>query len=101
MGARIESTGEIETRCDTAGLCAGGTAKLVFRAFDDVSPPFTIKVRAPSGKIILERVIRELPTGRPQSPPPVTFTVSAPGAYKIEVVQIYGSQTGNATLDVP
>ena len=100
MPAKIVSSGDIETMCDTTGLSPGGTAKLVFRAFDDASPPFTIKVRAPGGKVILDRVIRELPTGRPQSAPPVTFPVAAGGAYRIEINQLYGGCGGEATLDV-
>lgn len=101
MPASIESSGEIETICQTDDLAAGKTARLVFRAWDDVSPPFTIKVRSPGGKTILERVIRDLPTGRPQSAPPVTFSVSQSGDYKIEIAQLYGDATGEATLHVP
>ncbi|MBI4955529.1 MAG: hypothetical protein HY908_26140 [Myxococcales bacterium] len=100
MPAKIVSSGEIETICDASGLTSGGTAKLVFRAFDDASPPFTIKVRAPGGKVILDRVVRELPTGRPQSAPPVTFAVAAAGQYRIEITQLYGGASGQATLDV-
>jgi len=37
-----------------------------------------------AGKTIVERVLRELPTGQPQSAPPITFTVSSPGEYKVE-----------------
>ena len=101
MPARIESSGDIETICQSTDMAAGGTAKFIFRAWDDVTPPFTIKVRGPDGKMLLDRVIRELPTGRPQSAPPVTFVAPSVGPYKIEIAEIYGSKkTGNATLHV-
>jgi len=97
----IESSGDIETICQTDDLAVGKSARLVFRAWDDVSPPFTVKVRSPAGKIILDRVIRDLPTGRPQSAPPVIFSVSQGGEYRIEISQLYGDAMGEATLHVP
>lgn len=100
MSATIESTGDIETICQSDDLAPGRTARLVFRAWDDASPPFTIKVRSPTGKTILERVIRDLPTGRPQSAPPVTFSVATSGEYKITVSELYGEAAGEATLRV-
>jgi hypothetical protein len=72
----------------------------VFRADDEAAPPFNIRIRSPSGKVILERVIRELPTGRPQSAPPVQFAASAAGDYKVEIWQLYGKQRGDAVLHV-
>jgi hypothetical protein len=74
--------------------------KLVFRAEDDADPPFVLKIKAPSGKVILERVIRDLPTGLPQSAPPVGFTASAGGEYKVEIKQVQGRQKGEAVLRV-
>jgi hypothetical protein len=99
VAATIESTGDIESICQD-DLTAGQTAKLVFRTLDDASPPFTVKVRAPDGKTILERVIRELPTGRPQSPPPVMFSVAQAGRYQIEIKELYGGAVGEATLTI-
>jgi hypothetical protein len=101
LAAKIESTGDIESICQTADLAAGGTASLVFKAWDDVTPPLTVKVRDPNGKVILDRVIRELPTGKPQSPPPLTFTAVETGAYKITIAELYGKASGEATLHVP
>ena len=100
MAAYIESFGDIESICQQPNLGAGETVRLVFRSWDDVSPPFTIKVRGPGGKTILDRVIRELPTGRPQSAPPVTFTVKANGAYNIHIKELYGKAEGEATLTI-
>ena len=100
MPANIQSAGDIESICQQPSLSAGGTLRLVFRSWDDVSPPFTVKVRGPDGKTILDRVIRELPTGRPQSAPPVTFTVKITGAYQIHIKELYGKAEGEATLTV-
>jgi hypothetical protein len=96
----VESSGDIETVCKQSPIRAGDVVELVFRAYDDAEPPFNIKIKSPSGKVIVERVLRELPTGKPQSAPPVQFTVSAPGEYQIQIKQLYGKQQGDATLRV-
>jgi hypothetical protein len=96
----VENTGDIETICQSDPAKAGEVVKLVFRSDDDAAPPFTVKVKSPAGKVIVERVLRDLPTGKPQSAPPVTFTPSAPGAYKVEITQLYGKQRGDATLHI-
>lgn len=99
--ATIESTGDIESICQSAdALKSGDTARLVFRTWDDASPPFTVKVRGPDGKMVLERVIRELPTGQPQSAPPITFAVHGSGRYAISIKELYGKKEGVATLTV-
>lgn len=100
MARTIESVGDIETICKTDPARAGEEIKLIFRAEEDAEPPFNLKIRSPSGKVIVERVIRDLPTGKPQSAPPVTFTASAPGEYKVEIKQLYGKQKGDAILRI-
>ena len=67
---------------------------------DDYEEGFRVMKAGQSGKVILERVLRELPTGKPQSAPPIQFTASAPGDYKIEIWQLYGKQRGDAILHV-
>jgi hypothetical protein len=96
----IDSGGDIETICKTDPAKAGEEVKLVFRAEEDIDPPFTLKIKSPAGKIIVERVIRDLPTGKPQSAPPVAFTPSASGEYRIEIKQIQGKLRGEAVLHV-
>ena len=59
-----------------------------------------MKVRSPSGQVIVDRVLRELPTGRPQSAAPLAFTVSMPGDYKVLIKQLHGKQHGEAVLKV-
>ncbi len=100
MARTIESVGDIETLCKTDPAKAGEEIKLVFRTEDDVEPPFTLKIKSPAGKVIVERVIRDLPTGKPQSAPPVAFTPSSGGEYKVEIKQIQGKQRGDAVLRV-
>ncbi len=100
MARNIDSVGDIETVCQNDPAKAGEELKLVFHADDEPDPPFNLRVKSPQGKIIVERVLRELPTGRPQSAPPVVFTASSAGAYKIEIKQLYGKQKGDATLHV-
>lgn len=99
MPAKIESHGDIEIICSTHDLAPNKIAKVIFRTVDMPSPPYQIRIKSPSGKIILERVIRELPTGAPQSPPPVQFTVQK-GQYEIHIAQIKGTAEGMAVLDV-
>jgi hypothetical protein len=99
MSAKIESHGDIEVICSTHDLAPNKTARLIFRTVDLPSPPYQIRIKSPTGKIILERVIRELPTGAPQSPPPVQFTVQK-GDYEIHVAQIKGGAEGTAILSV-
>ncbi|MEZ4297274.1 MAG: hypothetical protein R3B70_20085 [Polyangiaceae bacterium] len=100
MARTLESTGEIETITQTDPVTTGDTVKLVFRAEDDAEPPFTVKIRSPSGKVIVERVLRELPTGKPQSAAPLQFTVSGPGDYKVEIKQLNGKARGESVLKV-
>ena len=100
MARTLESTGDIETISQTDPVTTGDTVKLVFRAEDDAEPPFTVKIKSPSGKVILERVLRELPTGKPQSAAPLQFTVSATGDYRIEIKRLNGKERGEAILRV-
>lgn len=101
MARTLEGTGVIETILQTDPVSTGDTVKLVFRADDDAEPPFVVKVRSPTGQVILERVLRELPTGKPQSAPPLQFTLSASGDYKIQIKQLQGKAQGDAVLRVP
>ncbi len=100
MARTIESSGDIETVCTTSPLHVGDTASLVFRTFDDPGPPYNLRVKSPSGKTIVERVLRELPTDQPQSAPPITFMLSVSGEYKVEIKQLYGKQRGDAVMHV-
>jgi hypothetical protein len=96
----IEVSGEIEIVLEAAAdLGPNNMARLVFRIYEDAIPPFQIRVRSPSGNLIVERVIRQLPTGEPQSPPPVAFSVQR-GVYDIHISELRGKADGHATLTV-
>jgi len=97
--ATLETQGDIEIICETADLGPNKNAKLVFRTWGEAQPPYQIKVRSPTGNVIVERVIRQLPTGDPQSAPPVSFTVQK-GTYEVFVGQLRGGAEGRATLVV-
>ena len=100
MPATIECSGEIEILCEgLAELGPNKMAKVVFRTYEDASPPFQIRVRSPSGNTILERVIRVLPTGEPQSPAPVAFSVQQ-GDYDVHITELRGRAEGHAILSV-
>lgn len=100
MPATIECHGEIEIVCQAIGdVAPNKQAKLVFRTWEDAGPPFQISIKSPTGNIIVERVMRILPTGEPQSPPPVTFTVIK-GKYEIAINELRGTAEGHAVLDV-
>lgn len=100
MSATIESTGAIDIECETAGLAATKMARLTFHAWDDAKPPFQLKIHSPTGNLIVDRVIRDLPTGEPQAPDPVAFSVVS-GEYRIVIRELRGKARGEATLRVP
>jgi len=104
MAARIDSHGEIETMIHGEGGARAGIGDrilLVFRAIDDPDSPISVLIQSPTGAKIVDRVLRELPTGLPQSAPPVEFIPSHRGEYSIEVREIRGKQQrGRAVLSV-
>jgi hypothetical protein len=97
--ATLETSGDIEVRCDTEDLAPNKMARLVFRAHEDAQPPFQVEIRAPSGNTIVKRVLRVLPTGAPQSAPPIIFSV-VKGDYEITITALKGTAEGRATLHV-
>ena len=98
MSVELQSSGDLEILCAERRAEPGATLTLVFRALDDSSPPYALKIRGPGGKVLLERVLRELPTGRPQSAPAVSFPAAVAGVYAIELKELYGKLRGEATL---
>lgn len=96
----VESSGDIEVLCRQRSAALGGAIQLFFQAYEDPKAPFCVKVRAPSGKVILERVLRDLPTGKPQSAAPLELVATAGGDYRVEIKELYGSGRGEAVLRV-
>lgn len=112
MASNIESSGDIEVSCSTTAANArpgvhlfgaitpGDRLYLVFTPIDATSPPYALKIVSPSGATIMDTILRDLPTGLPQSPPPVEFVVSAKGTYRVEIREMKGRQRGEATIKV-
>lgn len=104
MAARIDSSGEIETLFHDTVLQRevdiGDRLLIVFRSQSEPEGSVSVIIHSPSGSKIVERVLRDLPTGMPQSAPPVEFVPSARGNYTVEVREVRGSQRGHATIKV-
>ncbi len=112
MSALFEPSGEIEIFCYPTGagtrssipffdsVTIGDRLSLVFTPGDGSAPPHTLKVFSPSGANILDMIVRDLPTGTPQSPPPIEFVVSAKGVYRVEIREQRGRQRGEVKLRV-
>ncbi len=112
MSTHIDSSGDIEVHAFPSGrgmqvgvpffadATVGDRLSLVFTPIDAVTPPFSLKIVSPSGSTIMDTNVRDLPTGLPQSPPPVEFVASARGIYRIEIRELKGRQRGEAKLKV-
>lgn len=104
MTVRIDSTGEIETLFHDTILQreaeVGDRLLLVFRTQSEPEGSVSVNIHSPSGAKIVERVLRDLPTGMPQSAPPVEFIPSAKGNYTVEVREVRGARRGQATIKV-
>jgi hypothetical protein len=112
MSGPIESSGDIEIFCHTGGSTRRGSVpffdaievgdrlSLVFIPNDGSNPPYALKIFSPSGGILLDTLVRDLPTGGPQSPPPVEFVVSSKGTYRVEIREVRGRQRGEAKVRV-
>lgn len=109
---RIQSTGDIEIFCHPAGasgrgsvpffdaITVGDRLALLFVPDGSPEPPYTLKIFSPTGANILDTLVRDLPTGAPQSPAPIEFSVSARGVYRVEIKSRSGRQNGQATIRV-
>jgi hypothetical protein len=108
-----DSTGDFEIRCYKAEvarthggigafepLSAGDNLGVIFIPPDSGPPPYSIQIRSPSGQLIVDRVLRDAPTGGPQSASPVEFVASLAGRYVIVVKRLSGTHRGEATVQV-
>jgi len=96
----IENSGDIEVIANPDPARAGDQVALSFRPNADSSPPFQLKIRSPSGKLIIDTVMRELPTSVAQSGKPIVFVASVAGDYKVEIKQLTGKDFGEAVFRV-
>jgi hypothetical protein len=112
MAGPIESTGDIEVFCFLSTstrrgsvpffdeITVGDRVSLVFTPGDGTTPPYSLRIVSPTGTSILDILVRDLPTGTPQSAPPVEFVVSSRGVYRIDIRELRGRQRGEARLRV-
>lgn len=113
MSGPIDSTGDFEVFAHIAGAAnsrssvpsydeigIGERVALLFLPAEGSNPPYTLKIFSPSGVNIIDTVLRDLPTGSPQSPPPFEFVVSMPGSYRIEIREVRGRHRGESKLRV-
>ncbi len=111
MAAPIESSGDIEIFCHPTSassrgsvphfekINAGARLALLFVP-GETTPPYALKIFSPSGTNIVDQLVRDPPTGSPQSPPPIEFVVSTNGVYRIEIRSLNGRQRGDAKVRV-
>lgn len=99
----IDSAGEIEivvVSSRAAKFTMGERVSLVFRPIDAPNPPYTLRITSPSGKSIVDTIVRSLPTGEPQSAPPFEFSPSVLGVYTIELKESKGRAYGKGSLKI-
>jgi hypothetical protein len=103
MAHLTESSGEIEIISLSPRLQAfviGYRVQLIFKPIDLPNPPYQLKVWSPSGKTIVDTIIRSLPTGEPQSAAPFEFLPTVNGIYKIRLSEMKGRAYGEGKLQV-
>lgn len=108
----IQSSGDIEIFCHPVGASSRGSVPffdkfsvgdrlaLLFVPDGTAVPPYKLKVQSPTGSVMIDTLVRDPPTGAPQSPPPIEFIVSAKGVYRVEVRSLQGRQQGEARITV-
>lgn len=103
MAQFIESSGEIEivslfSRAQRFTI--GDRVQLIFKPIDEPNPPYQLRVVSPTGKQIVDTILRALPTGEPQSAPPFEFAPSVSGTYKVEIREMKGRAFGKGDLKI-
>jgi hypothetical protein len=103
MAYVIESSGEIEIislASRTKKFAMGDRVQLVFKPIDQPNPPYTLRVLSPTGRSIVDTIVRDLPTGEAQSAPPFEFSPSVNGIYVVEIREMKGRAYGKGDLKV-
>lgn len=70
------------------GRTRDGRVRMVFSDRSQDVGPVSLRVRNPAGKVVVERVLRDLPTRDSSLCPPVSVPVPHAGDYTIEVKPI-------------
>lgn len=103
MAHFIDSSGEIEIvslQSRSQAFAIGDRVQLIFKPIDAPNPPYKLKVTSPSGKTIVDTIVRSLPTGEPQSAPPFEFSPSASGIYVVDLRETNGRAFGTGKLKI-
>ncbi len=103
MAQFIDSSGEIEIvnpAPRSHAFAIGDRIQLIFRPIDEPNPPYKLKITAPSNKVIVDTIIRSLPTDKAQSAPPFEFSPSVAGIYVIDIRETTGRAYGTAKLKI-
>lgn len=103
MAHVTESSGEIEiisVVSRTKKFEPGDRIQLIFKPIDEPTPPYKLRILSPTGKQIVDTIIRDLPTGEPQSAPPFEFSPAVTGLYVVEIRAMKGSAFGKADLKI-
>lgn len=103
MAQFTDSSGEIEIVVQNSRVAAfsiGDRVQLIFRPIDAPNPPYKLKVTSPSGTMIVDTIVRSLPTGEPQSAPPIEFSPSVLGTYTIDIRETKGRSFGTGKLKI-
>ncbi|MBK8254567.1 MAG: hypothetical protein IPK82_18105 [Polyangiaceae bacterium] len=103
MAHITESFGVIEVvslSSRSSAFSLGDRVQLIFRPIDAPNPPYSLKVISPTGSMIVDTIIRSLPTGEPQSAPPFEFSPSTKGIYRVEIRESKTRAEGIAKLQV-
>ncbi len=103
MSHVIESSGEIEIISlvsRTKRFEPGDRIQLIFKPIDAQTPPYKLRIVSPTGKGIVDTIIRDLPTGEPQSAAPFEFSPAVAGVYVVEIRSMKTSAYGKADLKI-
>lgn len=110
MSASIDSSGDIAIGIYSSvsgrstnfldRFNVGDRLPLVFTPVDGTNPPYSLRVLSLNGATLLDTLVKDLPTGLPQSAPPIDFLVSAKGIYRVEIRELHGTQRGEAQVRI-
>lgn len=96
----VANDGDIDVLCPKNLTPSSDPVHLAFQACDPLDPPFSVRIKAPSGKVIVERVLRDDVCGRSRGGQALGFRPEVAGDYRIEIKQVYGALRGQAILRV-
>lgn len=106
----LENSGDIQI-----GLCApygprststiwqvrvGDVVSFFFTLPDPPEPPYSVQIRSPTGRIVVDTIVRDIPTAAPDSGPVFQFVASASGRWRLMFAALMSRAKGEAMLRV-